>query len=335
MLQIWEETVRIVLTGATGFIGRRLATRLVKDGHDLWALVRRDAPELDPGVKRLRLALNDPESLRVALRGCDALIHLAGTVRAFSANGFLRVNQVLTAALADGFNRFAPPGAVLLSVSSQAAGGPCTAPPGLREFDRPAPVSQYGLSKLLGEAAVLALTPRRRVGIARPPIVYGPGDMTPLPLYRSMAHGLLPTSGPPGQYFSIIHVDDLTDGLRLLLERLAGGEAAGIYHFAGPENFAWEDYAVAFGLALGCDIRVWRAPASLLHLAAWGNALFACLGLPITHLTPDKAREARAPGWLLDDSRARRELSFAPRVGLRQGAAGAIAWCRAQGLLTR
>lgn len=123
--------MRVFLTGATGFIGQRLAARLADDGHEVRALARRDAPGLDPRAKRVRGRLDDPEFLRAQLSGVDAVLHLAGVVRAFSARGFFKVNEGLAAALAQGFDRFAPEHAVFLSVSSQAAGGPCATPPGL------------------------------------------------------------------------------------------------------------------------------------------------------------------------------------------------------------
>lgn len=332
--------MRIFLTGATGFIGTRLAGRLAAHqgglGHEVRALVRQEASgsQLDARVKRVRGRLDDPEFLRAMLEGTDAVIHLAGVTKAFTAQGFFRVNEGLAATLAESFDRHAPEHAVLLSVSSQAAGGPCATLPGLRESDQPAPVSQYGMSKLLGERAVLALSPRRRVGVARPPIVYGPGDLAPLPLYRGMASGLLLASGDPGQRFSIVHVDDLVDGLVLLLDALAQGRAGGVFHFAGPQSFDWEEYAAAFGAALGRErVRVLRAPRPLVLAAAWAGALLGCLGLPSSHLTPDKAREAAAPGWLLDWSKAARELGYAPKIALAAGAVDAIAWCRDQGLL--
>lgn len=326
--------MRIVLTGATGFIGFRLAERLLAQGHAVLALVRREGALLPPGAESRVGALGDLDFLRDALTGAQAVVHIAGQTKAFTSRGFFRVNEELTAALAEGVRRFAPEGAPLLYVSSQAAVGPCNDAPGLPEDHQPAPVSQYGLSKLLGERAVLALASSRPVAVARPAMVYGPGDTAFAPLYRCMQKGFLPASGHVGQRFSIVHVDDLVDGLCLALARLAAGRGVGrVLHFAGPEAFVWEEYAAAFGLALSRRVRVLRAPGWALLAAALGNALCACVGLPTSHLTFDKRREALAQGWLLDCARTRGELGWEPSRGLASGAREAVAWCRAKGLL--
>ncbi|MDR3639986.1 MAG: NAD-dependent epimerase/dehydratase family protein [Humidesulfovibrio sp.] len=325
--------MRIVVTGATGFIGGRLTARLLAEGHTVTALVRRAEAKAPAGVECLAGALDDMEFLRQALAGAAAVVHVAGQTKAFTARGFFHVNEELTAALAEGVRRFAPVGAPFLHVSSQAAVGPSNEPPGLIEDDQPAPVSRYGLSKLLGERAVQTLTPQRPVAVARPAMVYGPGDMAFVPLYRCMARGVLLTSGPVGQRFSIVHVDDLVDGLVLALDALRGGWGGDVLHFAGPESFSWEEYAAAFGQALERRVRVLRVPGWALLAAALGNTLCAALGLPTSHLTLDKRREALAPGWLLSCAHTREALGWTPRRGLALGARESVAWCREKGLL--
>lgn len=326
--------MNIVITGATGFIGTRLANRLSAEGHAVTALVRHESPLLSDAVARCHGALSDRESLRQAVAGADAVVHVAGRTKAFTARGFLRVNEDLTQAVAEVVDRFAPPHAALLYVSSQAAVGPCNEPPGLRETDQPAPVSYYGFSKLLGERAVLALAARRPVAVARPSMVYGPGDAAFAPLYRCMQKGFLPAAGPAGQRFSIVHVDDLVEGLMLAVASLGHGRAnARVLHFAGPQSFVWEDYAEAFGLALERRVRVLRTRVPALYSVALGNTLFNALGLPTLHLTFDKCREALAPGWLLDCARTVDSIGYVPRRGLVEGAAETLAWCREKGLL--
>lgn len=330
--------MKLFITGATGFIGRALTVRLLGAGHVVRALARhghaRPPRALPPGAAAAHGSLTDDGFLAQELRDADAVIHLAGTVKAFSRRGFRAVNEDLTRGLAEACLRHGPQSQLFLHVSSQAAGGPCALAPGLREADRAAPVSQYGLSKFLGERAVLSLAAAgKRVAVIRPPMVYGEGDMAFAPLYRLMARGLLTTPGPSTQPFSIVHVDDLCAGLELALDALAQNRAEGVYHLSGPAPCTWTDYAAAFGQALNRTVRPLRVPLPLLCAAAWGNALLHGLGLPTSHLTPDKYREARQEGWLLCDHRARTELGHAPHVDLASGAARTVVWCRAEGLL--
>jgi dihydroflavonol-4-reductase len=324
--------MRIVLTGATGFIGRRLATRLLADGHSVVALVRREAASLPAGVERRVGALADMDFLRASLADAEAVCHLAGEVKSFTAHGFYLVNEGLTAALAEGVRRFAPAGTPLLYVSSQAAGGPCGQFPGLRETDQPAPVSQYGFSKLLGERAVQTLASERTVAVARPAMTYGPGDWAFVPLYRLMACGLLPALGTAGQRFSIVYVDDLVHGLVLALEAACTRNLGGTFHFAGAESFAWEEYAAIFAQTLGRRVRVLRPPAWAVFAAAVFNTLANQLRLPTSLLTLDKHHETFAGDWLLDATATQESLGWTPQTNLALGAREAVAWCRSRGL---
>lgn len=329
--------MNVFLTGATGFIGNALANRLAAAGHAVSALVRPGSADsrLDAHVKRLTGRLDDATFMANALRNADAVCHLAGTTKAFSARGFRLVNENLTKGLVEATRQFGQQRQVFLHVSSQAAIGPCAAAPGLAETDRPAPVSQYGLSKLLGERAALSLAADgRRVAVIRPPMVYGPGDLAFLPLYRLMDLGWLSIPGPVDQPFSVIHVDDLVAGMELVLDALVDDRASGgVYHLAGPKPSCWSEYAEAFSAALRRPVRPLRVPMPLLGLAAWANAFLNLLGLPTSHLTPDKHREARQEGWLLDDTKARREFGYAPRMDIATGARDVIGWCQAMGLL--
>jgi len=328
--------MEVCVTGASGFIGRALANLLAERGHAVRAVLRPGADDtgLTPAVRRLTGSWDDPAFLARAVAGTRAVVHLAGAVRARSAGAFIRVNQGLTRALARAV-RAAAPDAALLHVSSQAAGGPCAEPPGLDESRPPAPVSDYGRSKLLGEAEALDLARERPVAVVRPSMVYGPGDRAFVPLYRLAGRGILPVPGNAGQPLSIVQVEDLTAGLAQALESLAHGRLASgsIYYLDGPEHADWRRYAISLGRALGRNVRPVALPLPLLRLAALGNGLLDLLGLPASHLTLDKLREAGQPGWLCSHARAARDFGYAPRLDLDQGLAQTVAWCRVEDLL--
>jgi nucleoside-diphosphate-sugar epimerase len=328
--------MEVCVTGASGFIGTALANLLAERGHGVRALLRTGARDagLAPAVQRIFGSWDDPAFLARAVAGCAGVVHLAGAVRAPSAAAFNAVNQGLARKLALAM-RAAAPRAAVLHVSSQAAGGPCAEPPGLDESRPAAPVSDYGRSKLLGEAEALGLAQVQPVAVVRPSMVYGPGDRAFVPLYGLARHGVLPAPGRTEQPFSIVCVEDLAAGLALALEALAGGGLASgsLYYLDGPETTDWRGYARSLGRVLGRNVRALALPVWVLRLAALGNESAAWFGLPSSHLTLDKVREGSQAGWLCSHARAARDFGYAPRLGLEQGLARTIPWCRKEGLL--
>ena len=218
---------RLVLTGATGFIGQHLQRHLLAGGYDVAAIVRPDTPHaarLLPGVQVLRLRLDDEAALADALRAADFAVYAAGTVRGARAEDFTAANvsgvQHVTAAAA----RAMPHPRVLL-LSSRAA-----TRPGL---------SWYAASKRAGET-VVAARPRASWVILRPPAVYGPGERELLPLLRTIRRGFVPILGPRGQRLALLHVDDLA---RAVIAALAHFAACAGGHYAlddgTPMGYDW------------------------------------------------------------------------------------------------
>ncbi|HEY6105649.1 MAG TPA: NAD-dependent epimerase/dehydratase family protein, partial [Anaeromyxobacteraceae bacterium] len=154
--------MRWLLTGATGFIGLTLAERLRARGDAVRALARASSrvEELSAlGVDLVRGDVTDPRSLPAAVDGCEAVVHLAGLTKALGPEEYRRVNVLGARHLAAACSE-ARPGPVLVLVSSLAAAGPALAGRPRREEDPPAPVSDYGRSKLEGEQEVRALAGR-------------------------------------------------------------------------------------------------------------------------------------------------------------------------------
>ena len=330
--------MRVLVTGATGFIGGALASLLAARGDRVRALVRPSSrtealsalgAELAPGD------VGDPASLQAAVEGCDAVVHLAGAVKAlrdrelFQANGEGTRHVVAACAAAA-----APPR--LVYVSSLAAAGPATAGRARVEDDPPAPVSRYGESKLAGERAVRLAAGKVAASIVRPPVVYGPGDKELMPQLLRMARlGLVVRAGFRQKTFSVVHVADLGQGILDVLDRgrpvaAAGGE--GTYFFEDGADRSWDEIALAACDALGRRARVLPLPeAASLAVAAASSALAAVTQRP-SILSFDKVREIRETAWTCTAARARVELGWAPRFGLREGMADAVAWFRARGM---
>lgn len=328
--------MRVLVTGATGFIGGVLAGQLAARGDRVRALVRA-ASHTDElarlGVEFAPGDVADPDSLRRAVEGCEGVVHLAGAVKALSGAELFRANAGGTRNVAEACARA---GCRLLYVSSLAAAGPALGGRPLREEDPPAPVSRYGESKLAGEAAVRAVAGRMPASIARPPVVYGPGDKELMPQLLRMARlGLVFRSGFGEKRFSLVHVEDLCRGLLAVLDRgtrVAAEGEAGVYFLDDGKDRSWDEIALAACAAAGRRARVVPLPEAVSALVAAGAMLAAALTRTPNILSFDKLREMRHATWTCTSERARRELGYAPRFGLEDGMADAVAWFRARGM---
>lgn len=297
-----------LVTGATGFIGRRLVAALAAAGQPVRALVRPGAP-FDGPAAVVTGDITRPETLAAAIDGVEVVYHLASLLKVPWKPAFHTVNVDGTAHVAAACAA-APRPPVLVCVSSLAAAGP--APPGRPrvEADPPAPVSRYGRVKRAAEQAAAAHAVP--LSIVRPPMVFGPGDRAARPLFRGAARGwhLTPTRRPTR--VGLVHVDDLAAALLTIAargERVPSGDdgatGRGVYHVAGDDAPTYADLGRRIGAAAGRDVRVVRLPAALTAAAAALGELAGRLRDRPTVLNRDKHREATAGDWWCDAAKAR------------------------------
>jgi dihydroflavonol-4-reductase len=329
--------VRVLVTGATGFIGEALAERLAERGDQVRALVRptsRTEALTRLGAELAVGRLGEPATLRAALAGVDAVVHLAGLVKARTSRELFAVNADGTRALAEACaGRTSPPR--LVYVSSLAAAGPAAPDRPRVEGDAPAPVSDYGRSKLGGERALRPFAGRLRASVVRPPIVYGPREKELMPELLRMARlGVVVRSGSARKRYSVVHVADLCDGILAVLDRgasLAAEGSRGLYFVDSGEVHGWDELALAACGAAGRRARVLPVPEAFAYaLAAAARVKQAVTG-QAAMISFDKLREARQLCWTCSSARAREELGWAPRFDLASGMRDTVAWFRGQG----
>ncbi|HZZ83788.1 MAG TPA: NAD(P)-dependent oxidoreductase [Anaeromyxobacteraceae bacterium] len=316
--------MKVLVTGSTGFIGQHVCRSLLARGHSVRALARNPAaaaPLAAAGAEVVKGDVCDPATLPAAVEGREAVLHLAGVVKALGRAAFFEVNaggtrHLADAAIAAGASRF-------LLVSSLAAAGPSTADRPRTEEDPPAPVSAYGESKLAAEAVLRDLAFRLEATVVRPPIVYGPGDREVLPPLLAMARaGLIVKAGLGEKRYSVVHVEDLAAGVALALERgrrLGPGGGEGVYFLDDGATYTWEEIGRAALTPLGVAGRVLALPEAVSWIAAAGATAFAQLRRRPAVFSLDKVREIRQLSWTCASARARADLGFAPRYELAEG----------------
>jgi nucleoside-diphosphate-sugar epimerase len=227
---------RVLITGASGFIGSHLAEVVRERGHDVRAMVRKssrlDKLEQAAAGRPFELAfasLGEPESLVEALRGIDVVHHVAGLTAAFDRAQFDRANVEGVAALLGAIRTLHERGEAaprrLVHVSSLMAAGPSHPDQPRREHHRHVEgFTIYGDSKLAGEKLIWDEAGRRapaelELVIVRPPLVYGPRDEDVLQMIKSAAMRVVAQPGLRPAWMSAIHGRDLARGIALVGER--------------------------------------------------------------------------------------------------------------------
>ncbi|MCC6765766.1 MAG: NAD-dependent epimerase/dehydratase family protein [Deltaproteobacteria bacterium] len=322
--------MRVFVTGATGFVGVHVVAALRARGHEVACLVRdaRKAGALfgDAPPTIVAGGLGDRAALERGAAGADGVVHLAGLVAARSRAELFAVNAGGTRALVDAV-RARPGIRSFVHVSSLTAAGPTIfgrAPTG---DEPPHPVSDYGRSKLAGEAPVRALAIPWT--ILRPPAVYGPHDREFLRLFRIARRGVAPMFGDGGQRLSLVYAPDLAAAIAECVER----PPAGVYYPAHPTPTTARALVEAIAAALDARVRVVPLPRAIVRPLFFVTGASARLARRATLLSRDKANEILADAWLCSPAALESATGWRAATDLATGLARTAAWYRRSGWL--
>lgn len=302
--------MRVLITGATGFLGTRLVARLLDAGHDVRATVRatsRTETIEGLGAECAVASLHTGEGLAESLQDVDVVVHAAGGGRDRSRATTYADNRdttlTLLAACADRpLRRF-------VLVSSLAALGPSR--DGAAPAER-APTSHYGRAKAEAEDAVLAQAEAMPVTVLRPCAVYGPGGDAMVPVFRMAARGWLVLPGP-NRGTAFVHVADCVSALMAVIEQ---DHPSGRVYGVTERVVRAEELPAILGRAVGRVPRVVRIP---------GPALRA-MGL-----FWDKAADLAQPWWVGESAALRDDFDWSPGIPVEHGFAETMAWYREEG----
>ncbi len=295
----------VFITGATGFIGQRLVSCLLEQGHAVRAMVRpekKSSSQIPLACEQIPVGLTDVDKLTGIVAESKAVIYCAGSVRGRNLTDFSVANIQGIQALIDASERAsnAPP---LLLVSSLAASQP--------------QLSDYARSKNAGEQLLLG-KPLLPWTIIRPPAVYGPGDQDMLRVLKMVRRGLLLHAGPRDQHVSLLHVDDLASAVVawLLASQCCRHKTYAIDD-GTPGGYTWD----AIGEAVSKKkLRALKLPRLSMDIVATANVLFSKLLGYAPMFSPGKVRELIQPEWLCDNSSFTDATGWKPQLDLKQGA---------------
>lgn len=328
----------VLVTGATGYVGQRLAHRLATDGATVHALVR--SPEKAKALRHERIRIFpgdilDPASLAHAAAGCTQAFHAAALVSVWAKDpgDYARVNvggtvNVLDAARAAGIGR-------VVVTSTAGVFGPSEG--GLVDEATPRRIpffNEYESSKAEMHAAVRdRAAAGLHAAIVCPTRIYGPGPLVEgnaatkmIARYVAGKWRALPGDGRrSGNY---VFVDDVIDGHIAAMAKGRAGEA----YILGGENATYREFFATLAEVSGAHHRLFPVPIGLLmafaHSEQWRADRFGRKPL----VTPSWVRRYSFD-WANSTAKAETELGYAPRP-LAAGLAATVAWLRAGGAET-
>lgn len=318
-----------VVTGSSGFIGRNLVDRLLRDGHTARCLVRPGGGPAPSGAESYPADLRSTGDLErsPAFESADIVFHVGGVTRAVRPGDFHAANVDPTRAiLATLVARRSE--ARFVYVSSQAAAGPAPSPERpITEDDPPAPVEAYGRSKLAAEEVVRAFANRVRWTIVRPCAVYGRHDRDFRRLFLLARRGVLVYPAVRDHWLSLLHVDDVVEGLLQAATRPAA--VGRTYFLASSRPVRWREVGSAVAAAVGRSAQEVDVPRPLMEAIGTAGDLAGRLMGRTFLASREKVALSRFPYWVCSAERAERELGVRQRVALPEGIRETYLWYEA------
>lgn len=322
-----------MVTGATGFTGGHLARELARRGNQVRALVRDPAKAAglkEQGIELVAGDLLDLASVQRAAEGCEVIYHIAAMYREakHSDDMYRRVNVEGTANVINA-TRLVGGNARMVHCSTVGVHGDVAAP---AAEDAPfSPGDVYQQSKLDGELLVAEQMAKGfNASIFRPVGIYGPGDLRFLKLYKTISNGSFRMIGSGNVLYHMTFIADLVDGIILCGEHPAARGQT--YILSGPRYTTVAELVAKIATAVGRPMPRGHVPLAPVKVAAYlCEALCKPLGIePPLH--------PRRLDFFIKDrgftsAKASRELGFAPKVDLEEGAARTAAWYREQRLI--
>ncbi len=330
--------MKILVTGATGFLGSHVAEQLSAQGHQVRCLIRTSANrhflETLPNIEFCEGQLADEGALQQAVTGIDAIIHAAGLVKARHCSEFNTINVEGTINLLKATLAKAPQLKRFVLVSSLAAVGAASDGHPLQEDTIKSfnPVTHYGRSKLTAEQQARTFADKIPITIIRPPLIYGPRDKECLAFFQAVQYKIFPFFGSKHNTASVIYGPDAANALCQAVHTAAPSGAA----YFIDDGIIHTSCDMINQLAQAMGTKLWLKPVlpnGILKAAAFITEQYGKLSNSAVMLTRDKVNELIQPHWVCNSQKAQCELQWRPQVDWATGVKLTYEWYQKAGWL--
>lgn len=330
--------MRIYITGATGFVGSNLVSRLIDENHDITCLMRIPQKYTSSAIfakcNLIKGDVTDRDSIRGTLDNMDAVIHLAvlGHLNEGkqSFNDFHTVNVSGTKNILEECT-ISKPKRILCFSSTAAIGLPRVH--SIDEDTPMQPTDPYGKSKKEADELIRHYIEKYHLPIVSLCFshIYGPGEQRDfLKIIKMVKKGIFPQVGFTPNLYPSVYISDAVEAIKLALKKAKVGEK---YMIADDDP---HDLRVIRKIILrNLGIRRKFYPIIPKHISIYSAYVMELISGIFGVIPPIKARNLKSitAGRRISIEKAKREMGFKPKINLEEGIRRTIAWYRKENLI--
>ena len=330
--------MKILITGASGFIGSFIVEEALRQGFETWAVVRKSSSRSflqDERIHFIELNLSSEEQLKEQLKEhqFDYVVHAAGVTKCLHKEDFFRINTEGTKNLVRALIALQMPLKRFVYISSLSIMGAIREEQPyqeIRESDKAQPNTAYGKSKIEAEEWLDTVKGLPYV-ILRPTGVYGPRERDYFMIAKSIQAHTDFAVGFKQQDITFVYVTDVVQAVFLALEK---GQTGRRYFLSDGEVYQSSTFSDLIRKELGNPwwIRI-TAPIWVLRVVTFVGEYVGRLTGKVTALNNDKYNIMRQRNWRCDIKPAQQELGYEPKVKLEEGVRHSIKWYKDNGWL--
>ena len=303
--------LRVLVTGASGFVGSHIVETLLAKKHQVTCIVRKTS-DLS-WISHLQVFfkygdLSDEKFLEICVKDADIVVHCAGSVRAFNREEYFKSNVENTKNLCNAVMKANPSLKKFIFISSQAAMGPSSSSEPKKLSEEETPVSDYGLSKVVAEEAVKEIfTGRVPYTILRPSSVYGPRDKDIFIFFNLVNKHLRPVTVEK-RVLQLVYVKDVAEAVISCIDNKKSDNKT--YYLAEATPYTWSEVGQIISKSVGRTTMPLPVPDFVFKFAGMAAQSFSYITKKPAVLNKQKINEMLQEYWIADNKSARDDLGI-------------------------